>query len=60
MKKGRVVVDARKKIFEKVQSYLSEKLSSGLNIVKVLPDFIKTKKFDYTFRNGVLEVRFKK
>lgn len=59
-KGNKMVVDVRKKPTEKVQPYLSKKLLHGINIVKSLPNFIKTKNYNYSFSNGVLEVSFKK
>jgi len=39
---------------------LSNKLSKGVYFRKTLPDKVKSKKFDWTFKNGILEVKFKK
>ncbi len=53
-------ISAIKNNLENVQDYLSNKLSKGLYFVKTIPNGVKTKKFDWTFNNGVLEVRFNK
>jgi len=53
-------ISANKKNFENVQDYLSNKLSKGVYFRKTLPDKVKSKKFDWTFKNGILEVKFKK
>ncbi|MFC1682242.1 Hsp20/alpha crystallin family protein [Nanoarchaeota archaeon] len=45
---------------ENVQDYLSKKLCNGLIIKKTLPNFINSKKFSNTMKNGVLEVIFNK
>lgn len=53
-------ISASKKDFENVQDYLSSKLSKGIYFVKTIPGGVKSKKFDWTFRNGILEVKFKR
>lgn len=60
IKNNKIIVNARKKPTERVQDYLSEKLSSGVRIMKQMPGFIKIKKYDFSFSNGILEVKFKK
>lgn len=60
MKGNKLIVTAHKKPTEKTQDYLSEKLSAGISITKILPDYIKSKNYNHTFVNGVLEVSFKK
>lgn len=44
----------------KMQDYLAGKLRKGMQIEKTLPDYVKTKNFDQTIKNGVLELTFKK
>jgi len=58
--KRNIEIKAKKKNFEKVQNYLSQRLLQGVLIKKSLPNFIKTKDFNYTFKNGVLEIIFNK
>ena len=53
-------IRAKKKNGEEMQDYLSQKLQRGEIIRKEIPKFIKTKKFSYNMRNGVLEVTFNK
>ncbi len=57
---NKLVVHAKKKQSEKMEDYMARKLFQGLEITKVLPKFIKTKNYKHTFRNGVLEIAFKK
>ena len=51
-------VSAVKKNVENVQDYLSNKLRKGIYFTKIIPSGVKVKKFDWTFNNGVLEVKF--
>lgn len=55
-------IEVRKKEenLEGAQEYLIKKLTSKRIIKKTLPNFIKTKKFDYTIKNGILEIVFNK
>ncbi len=53
-------VNANKKDFQNVQDYLSNKLSKGVYFRKTIPEGVKSKRFDWTFRNGILEVKFKR
>ncbi len=55
-----IEISAKKKNFENVQGYLSQKLRSGFRIKKILPKIADQKKFNYTFKNGILEVMFEK
>jgi HSP20 family molecular chaperone IbpA len=45
---------------EGVRNYLSEKLCNGLHIRKTLPNFVLTKGFKPSMKNGVLELKFNK
>jgi len=49
---------AKKRKMGEVQNYLIQKLNEGLFIKKSLPNFIKTKNFKHTIKNGVLEIVF--
>ena len=51
---------AKKRSMGEVQNYLIQKLNEGLFIKKNLPNFIKTKNFKHTVKNGVLEIVFVK
>ena len=51
-------ITARKRSIGGVQNYLIQKLNNGLFIKKKLPNFIKTKNFKHTIKNGVLEIIF--
>jgi HSP20 family molecular chaperone IbpA len=53
-------IKAQKKNGEKMQDYLMQKLHRGIFVKKNLPDFINSKKFSHTMRNGILEVAFGK
>jgi len=57
-----IEISAEKKSSDKgeIQSYLSQKLGRGILIQKELPKFIKTKNFEYTVKNGILEISFNK
>lgn len=59
--KGRELeIIAKKRSVGEVQNYLMQKLNNGLFIKKNLPNFIKTKNFKHTVKNGVLEIVFVK
>ena len=45
---------------DSAKEYLLKKLSKGIRYERVLPNFIDPRKFDYTFRNGILEISFDK
>ena len=49
---------AKRRSVGEVQNYLIQKLNDGLLIKKNLPNFIKTKNFKHTIKNGVLEIVF--
>jgi len=57
--KGRELeIIVKKRSVGEVQNYLMQKLNDGLFIKKNLPNFIKTKNFKHTIKNGVLEIVF--
>ena len=59
--KGRELeIIVKKKSIGEVQDYLIEKLNNRLFIKKRLSNFIKTKNFKHTLKNGVLEIVFMK
>lgn len=60
VKGNKLIVDVKKKISETMEDYMARKLSQGMQISKTLPQYIKPKKYSYTFSNGVLEVSFEK
>ena len=49
---------AKKRSIGEIQNYLIQKLNDGFFIKKNLPNFIKTKNFKHTVKNGVLEIVF--
>ena len=49
---------AQKKREEGVQNYLMQKLGGAVSVKKNLPKFVRTKNFNKTMRNGILEVIF--
>jgi HSP20 family molecular chaperone IbpA len=51
---------AQKTAEEGIKDYLQRKLAEGVTIVRTLPSHIQTKKWTYTFKNGILEVAFPK
>lgn len=53
---GFVEVEAKKKVFDGVEEYLISKLKKGVLIRKEVPN-LKVKKYDWTFSNGILEVK---
>ncbi len=57
---GNIEISARKKETSQVQGYFLTKLSEGIFLRKQLPSFVDSKKFKYTFKNGILEVSFNK
>ncbi|MCH8945931.1 MAG: Hsp20/alpha crystallin family protein [Nanoarchaeota archaeon] len=57
--KGRELeIIAKKRDIEGIPNYLMEKFNNGFFIKKNLPNFIKTKNFKHTVKNGVLEIVF--
>lgn len=60
VKENTLEVNASKKSPDNVQPYLAQKLEQGLRIRKRIPSFVKTKNFEHSMKNGILEVRFKK
>ena len=58
--KKEIKVLAKKKKMDEIQDYLKNKLAKELSFQKNLPNFIKSKDYGITFKNGVLEVKFKK
>ena len=60
VKGKKIIIDANKKQRENIQNSLSQKLGHGMHIEKILPDFVHTKKFSFTLKNGILEVVFDK
>ena len=58
IKSRELEIIAKKRKMGEVQNYLIQKLNNGLFIKKNLPNFIKTKNFKHTIKNGVLEIVF--
>lgn len=61
IKGNEINVSAKKsKLKESHGDYVSQKLANGIFINKLLPKFIVPRNFKTTFRNGILELCFKK
>lgn len=60
IKKGEIIVKAKKKNINEIPQYLYNKLSREFYVKKSLPKFVNHKKFKYTFKNGILEIVFDK
>jgi len=58
--KTEIHVVARKKVGESVANYLAHKLGNGVELRKPLPKSLNNKKPQLNFKNGMLELRFKK
>ncbi len=55
-----IEITAQKKNLENVKDYLAQKLSHGMHYKRTFPDYINTKKFTHTIKNGILEITFDK
>lgn len=53
-------ISAKANLAESADEYISQKLSNGTIITKLLPKYIEPKGYNLTFKNGVLELCFKK
>ncbi len=53
-------INAKKQQIAGIQEYLLQRLQQGMIIKKTLPSGISVKSFKHTFKNGILEVCFKK
>ncbi len=53
-------ITAQKSNGEGMQDYLHQKLRQGLHVKKTLPNFVSSKDFKHTMRNGILEIIFTK
>jgi HSP20 family molecular chaperone IbpA len=58
--KSRELEIIAKKSGREMQNYLVQKLNQGISIKRILPNFVNTKRFSHTIKNGVLEVTFDK
>ena len=56
--KRQIEIIVKKKNTENVQTYLSQKLKRGVCFKKLIPQAANSNKFNYTFKNGVLEIIF--
>lgn len=59
LKGDQLKVEALKKDFSNVKPYLKNKLSQDISYTKTIPVKVK-KDFEKSFKNGILEVRFKR
>lgn len=60
IKERKLDIRAEKKETDHIQVYLAQKLQRGVFIKKTLPQNVNTKKFNHTFKNGVLEISIEK
>lgn len=59
--RGRTIeISIEKRNVEGIKEYLAQKLSAGLRYTRKLPDSINPKNFEYTLKNGILEIKFDK
>lgn len=59
--RGRTIeISIEKRNVEGIKEYLAQKLSAGLRYARKLPDSINPKNFEYTLKNGILEIKFDK
>jgi HSP20 family molecular chaperone IbpA len=57
--KGKVLeVQIKKRDIDGIREYLAQKLASGLRYNKTLPESVSTKGFDWSLKNGILEIKF--
>lgn len=57
---GVLEVNGKKKDFEGVKEYLVQRFSESMIYQKKLPENIKAKEFDYSVKNGIIEIRFRR
>lgn len=60
VKSNKINVVASKKNLNNLSPGMINKFSKDVEFSKALPSTIKNKKFESTFKNGVLEVKFKR
>lgn len=60
VEEDKVEISAKKKKPQNAQKYLQSKLSRGIRISKTLPKIADNKKYDYSLKNGLLELEFEK
>lgn len=53
-------IQLSKKQLEGIKHYLVAKLEQGMTFMKILPEDADPKKFSYTLKNGMLEVKIAK
>ena len=59
--KGKTLeISLSKKNTEGMKEYLAQKLSSGLKYTRTLPEQLNSRDYEYTFKNGILEIKFNK
>lgn len=58
--KNDIEIKIQKKDSESIQTYLTKKLRRGIFFRRTLPEFVNSKKFKYSMKNGILEVIFEK
>lgn len=55
-----LIIKAKSKEGFEKESYVHQKMNTGMSITKLLPKFVITKGYKTTFNNGILEICFKK
>ncbi len=60
LKDRRIEVVAKKKGASNIQEYLLPRLQRGTFVRKTIPSSVHTREFHHTYKNGMLEVYFKK
>ncbi len=55
-----IEIKAKKVGGEEMQEYFKNKFKQGIFVSRKLPEFVNSKNFGHTFKNGILEVRFNK
>lgn len=60
VKENSLIVSAKSLDLSEKQDYLASKHREGITIQKTIPENIKNKNINQTFKNGVLEVTFNK
>ena len=60
VRERQIEINAKKQQIAGIQEYLLQRLQQGMIIKKTLPSGISMKSFKHTFKNGILEVCFKK
>ncbi|MEK6889018.1 MAG: Hsp20/alpha crystallin family protein [Nanoarchaeota archaeon] len=60
VKSNELYIKAKKSTLSNIKEYLAPKFEQELNIIRTIPNSANTKKMNYTYKNGILEVAFEK